>query len=261
MTSSNAQPYVQDPSQSPSAPPHSPITPAIQFAEPLPSSSRVSSDPPASPKSQPKPSSQASGSATFISQPPAITVPEDDNIDAIALRAAIYTLQIQKEKSIRDVKTLQKLKSLASDDPERFLDEYSSGKLRHEAARKDPLAATFEDVNEEEADDEDDEETEDAREGSSFPTIPSHQKVVRCPPINWSKYQIVGAPLDRMHEEQRRRPTPGEPATEGSLYMQPQHEHAIYAPYDPLKDRIEQGQAQVQPYHPMVTRRTSTKPG
>ncbi|KAI0200097.1 hypothetical protein F4808DRAFT_430560 [Astrocystis sublimbata] len=43
--------------------------------------------------------------------------------------------------------------------------------------------------------------------------IPKPQNVVRCPPINWSQYAVVGESLDKLHNDQLRRPAQGAPAT------------------------------------------------
>lgn len=259
MSSSTFNSYNLERSQSPKAPPISPITPAAQFAVPATS---FSPDQPTSPRTvpPPRPGWSSQQRPEYISQPPSISVAEDDNIDAIALRAAIYTLQIQKEKSLRDIRTLQKLKSAAGQDPEAFLNEYTSGRLRHEQNGRDPLGATFEDNA---GDDEETEETRPEFGTSAYPVIPSRQNVVRCPPVNWAKYEILGAPLDRLHEAQRMRPSPGEPARDGDIWKGPiPNEHSIYAPYDPFKDRFVNAQPQqsVQPIHPMMTRKASTRP-
>jgi hypothetical protein len=73
----------------------------------------------------------------------------------------------------------------------------------------------------------------DGSPASKFGHIPTPQNVVRMPPINWAKYQVVGEPLNRMHEEQLYRPTPGEPRRERAP------EHVLAAPYRPLVDHLE----------------------
>lgn len=72
---------------------------------------------------------------------------------------------------------------------------------------------------------------------SGFGRVPAPQNVVRMPPINWSKYQIVGEPLDKIHEEERRRPSSGEPRREDSTHRPP--EHVLASPYRPLVDRLD----------------------
>ncbi|XDG06539.1 hypothetical protein ABKA04_006154 [Annulohypoxylon sp. FPYF3050] len=77
--------------------------------------------------------------------------------------------------------------------------------------------------------------------------LPKPQNVVRCPPINWSQYAVVGESLDKLHAEQLRRPTQGVPA---SLAADGRYEFSaapgrqeryvgIAAPYAPGKDRID----------------------
>lgn len=259
MTSTSVPVDNTDDLQSPKAPPISPITPAAQFAIPV--TNNFSPDQPTSPRTVPpaRPDWHPADQSEFIAQPSSVAIPEDENVDAIALRAAIYTLEIQKQKSLRDIKTLQKLKAAAAENPERFLDEYTAGRLKHERAPGDALSATFE---ADDSDDEEEEETSQDTRADPFPAIPSRQNVVRCPPVNWAKYEIIGAPLDRLHEAQRLRPTAGEPAREGGQFLAPAvPNHAIFAPHDPLKDRLENVQSQsVQPIHPMITRKSSTRP-
>lgn len=43
-------------------------------------------------------------------------------------------------------------------------------------------------------------------------TLPKPQTVVRCPPINWAQYAVVGESLDKLHREQLTAPTLGKPA-------------------------------------------------
>jgi len=59
---------------------------------------------------------------------------------------------------------------------------------------------------------------------------------VRTPPVNWAKYHIVGPPLDRMHEEQRRNPTLGELRRDEAERAP---DHVVAAPYRPFVDKIE----------------------
>lgn len=51
-------------------------------------------------------------------------------------------------------------------------------------------------------------------------TLPKPQTVVRCPPINWAQYAVVGEPLDKLHREQLTAPTLGAPAvlSSGGVY-------------------------------------------
>ena len=47
-------------------------------------------------------------------------------------------------------------------------------------------------------------------------TLPKPQTVVRCPPINWAQYAVVGDSLDKLHREQLTAPTLGAPAVLGN---------------------------------------------
>ncbi|OTB08861.1 hypothetical protein M426DRAFT_316890 [Hypoxylon sp. CI-4A] len=79
-------------------------------------------------------------------------------------------------------------------------------------------------------------------------TVPKPQNVVRCPPINWSQYAIVGESLDKLHAEQQAAPSQGTPAT---LAPDGRYEHkgggsgrqekliGVAAPYNPSKDQIQ----------------------
>ncbi|KAL2122469.1 hypothetical protein VTJ04DRAFT_2924 [Mycothermus thermophilus] len=46
-------------------------------------------------------------------------------------------------------------------------------------------------------------------------TLPKPQTIVRCPPINWAQYGVVGESFDKLHAEQLAAPTPGVPAVLG----------------------------------------------
>ncbi|KAK3299021.1 uncharacterized protein B0H64DRAFT_87966 [Chaetomium fimeti] len=45
--------------------------------------------------------------------------------------------------------------------------------------------------------------------------LPKPQTVVRCPPVNWAQYGVVGESLDKLHAEQVAAPTPGAPKVLG----------------------------------------------
>ena len=107
----------------------------------------------------------------------------------------------------------------------------------------------YEEEEDEEAEEEDDDEEggdepESAREKESRMEIPGSQNVVRAPPINWAQYHIVGESLDKLHEEQRRRPVGGEPIGEEDLRPKERArapEHVIAKPYDPFVDKLGTG--------------------
>ncbi|CAJ2501777.1 Uu.00g046300.m01.CDS01 [Anthostomella pinea] len=84
----------------------------------------------------------------------------------------------------------------------------------------------------------------------AWATLPEPQNVVRCPPINWSQYAVVGESLDRIHNEQLARPPQGVPAVmtpdgkfefkagDGGLGRQEKYV-GVAAPYAPGKDRLD----------------------
>lgn len=84
---------------------------------------------------------------------------------------------------------------------------------------------------------------------SKFGTVPGPQNIVRSPPINWAKYHIVGESLDKLHEEQRARPNPGQPRRDDDPLRAPKH--VIAKPYSPWADKI--------PDSPMRTRSVTKK--
>ncbi|KAK4237856.1 hypothetical protein C8A03DRAFT_34155 [Achaetomium macrosporum] len=91
--------------------------------------------------------------------------------------------------------------------------------------------------------------------------LPKPQNIVRCPPINWAQYGVVGESLDKLHAEQLAAPTPGAPmvlgpggtyefkaggsgggdpaAPAGGGGEQPRRLLGIAAPYNPLRDKLE----------------------
>ncbi|KAI0383846.1 hypothetical protein F5Y04DRAFT_22514 [Hypomontagnella monticulosa] len=76
--------------------------------------------------------------------------------------------------------------------------------------------------------------------------LPKPQNIVRCPPINWSQYAVVGESLDKLHAEQIARPSQGVPATlasDGRYEFKGEGKQekllGIAAPYMPGKDRLD----------------------
>lgn len=229
-------------SQSPSRPPVSPITPTVaaaQLARPEPQDARPRVAPP-----QPPPT------ATFRQQPPSVPISESENPDAIALRSAISLLQLQREKSKRDLKALEDLKAAAVQDPHAFV--RSLQEQRKEAAGKPrdmltPTLADIADLAASESAQGHPVEKDGVRKDSTqvegpipdkptFPPVPQPQNVVRCPPVNWAKYHIVGEPLDKMHEEQKRYPGASEPPRAQNGARAPPHR--VAAPYSPFTDGV-----------------------
>ncbi len=166
---------------------------------------------------------------------------------------------------------MEQIKQAALADPEAFLKELREGRLRGKSAVGDLLGPTLGDTLDDIAEQPDRElgqsEIPDSQEtppadtgspllppaapaqSSKFPPIPQPQNVFRTPPINWAKYHVVGESLDKLHEEQRQRPIPGQPARDEPAGRAPLH--VIAAPYSPFADKP----------HPMQTRKDSKRLG
>ncbi|PQE24812.1 Cysteine and histidine-rich domain-containing 1 protein [Rutstroemia sp. NJR-2017a BVV2] len=177
-------------------------------------------------------------------QDPQVSVPQpkpeqirlDENPDVLAMRSTISILQLQARKAERDMLTLQRIKERALGDPEGFVRSLKGEDVRSEGVVDEGVESSSDE------DEEDDDETrgngndamEDVklesenevrvngqtdfdarREGppkEKWEKLPTPQNIVRCPPINWAKYGVVGESLDKMHEDQVRRPSEGFPA-------------------------------------------------
>ncbi|KZM26270.1 uncharacterized protein EKO05_0002185 [Ascochyta rabiei] len=239
-------------SESPTSdrPPVSPITPTATAAQLAPierseSRPRNAPPPPSAPASAPAPTA-------FRQQPPSVPISESENPDAIALRSAISLLQLQREKSKRDLKALEELKHAAVQDPHGFMLSLQQQKAQAARAHSDvltPTLAGLADVAESDSDNDDDttagqqsgagrkdSANVDSRVAPKFPAVPQPQNVVRCPPIEWAKYHIVGEPLNKMHEEQKKWPGSSEPPKLANGHRAPPH--SVAAPYSPFKDAV-----------------------
>ncbi|KAK4637684.1 uncharacterized protein CLAFUR5_01905 [Fulvia fulva] len=156
---------------SPRAPAYSPITPKVQPVLPVPVASAT--QPPFVPPDHgaaftfqaPVPDAHTQQPARekplippteYIPQPPNLPFSSDDASDAIALRAAISTLQFQKKKAQGDLKTLQSLKQLALDDPAHFKTELAAGKLTEQRPTLGDLRAILDQESDGDDEDEDD---------------------------------------------------------------------------------------------------------
>lgn len=226
----------------PPCPPYSPVTPEFAHLDPVASGEATIIPPPLSPSPKShapetptyRPPRPPAAPAVFKPEPPPVPISESENPDAIALRSAISILQMQKQQSLRDIQALDRMKEAAAADPDGFARELAAGRLRTEDRGAVIQFSEDDAMDTDEKDEEGGKSTPgDGSTASKFGRIPAPQNVVRMPPINWAKYQIVGEPLDRMHEEQLRRPHPGEPRRE------PAPEHVLAAPYRPLVDQLE----------------------
>jgi hypothetical protein len=173
----------------------------------------------------------------FIDEPDPLPISLEENSDAIALKAALSILQMQKQQSQRDIKQLDKMKAAANTEPEAFIDALKAGKL----SKAPPRAVIDVDDCDDDGDDVDGGNpsnfiADSEKLNCDIGQFPNPQNVVRCPPINWAKYHVVGESLDKLHEEQRRRPEPGNPRRDE--YGRPL-EHVIAAPYRPSVDKLE----------------------
>lgn len=243
---------------SPVAPDYSPITPKAQPALPATYLSQNSQQviPGGNDYGQPAQSIHSIAqpshppTAEFLPEPAPRPFSDEDAPDAIALRAAISSLQFQKKKAQDDIRALEKIKKKALDEPELFKTELAAGRLQEQKPKIADLQAI---LDHEGSDDDDDEvvlgasagdgDTEMTPAGApdmkpAFDRIPGPQNVVRMPYINWDKYNIAGSPLDAMHEQQRRWP--------GTAYgLEKGREHTVAAPYSPWMDSLDgQGQQQ-----------------
>ncbi|CAF9916005.1 MAG: hypothetical protein ALECFALPRED_010466 [Alectoria fallacina] len=273
---------------SPAAPPYSPITPTMSNSLPATSTEAAAANnnsynknhkqrpyaPPPAPRLSYVPPPQASNSyapllstrplptAQMPEPPQPVPISESTNSDAIALRAAMSILQLQRQQALRDMQTLEKQKEAAVANPEAFARDIASGKIRARGMRgilgpvgevQDGLKVVdsrrkgereggpADDVEDggdlDDSGDEGDKSTADT--SKAFGEIPSEQNVVRMPPINWAKYHIVGESLDKLHEEQRSRPVAGQPLRDADLKpKQRAPEHIIASPYDPWRDKL-----------------------
>ena len=88
--------------------------------------------------------------------------------------------------------------------------------------------------------------------------LPKPQTVVRCPPVNWAQYGVIGESLDKLHAEQIAAPSLGAPVVLGPggaldpsniarmsggdrssvESVQSRRLVGIAAPYDPLRDNL-----------------------
>ena len=214
-------------STSPSPPPYSPITPIMSATRLYENNTSYSSAPP----------------SDTTQQRPLLSLTESENSDAIALRSAISILQIQRQQTLRDLKTLEQQKKVALANPEAFIADVVAGKVKTSSTGIFSAGSDPESQDKEPGigfaqspwySDEDDDRPQSKTPKSVI--IPGPQDIVRTPPINWAKYHIVGKSLDKLHGEQQARPNPGQPRRDEELIRPP--EHVIAAPYNPWNDKL-----------------------
>lgn len=201
----------KDGSSSPPRPSYSPVTPTLSHEQLA---------------TEEKPGER------FIAEPPPLPLSLDDNADAIAIKATLSLLQMQRQQSLKDIRDLDKLKDAALDDPRGFADELRAGKLKKPQAGE----VVFDDVEVEDDKDEVHEVPNNKEETiSRFSQLPNAQNIARCPPIEWSKYHIVGKPLEEIHETQKKYPG----STERDFASGRANEHEMTAPYRPFIDKLD----------------------
>ncbi|GKT55041.1 hypothetical protein ColTof4_08098 [Colletotrichum tofieldiae] len=235
-------------SSSPARPPISPITPTLPPARlPDPAAPFAADRPVLTHTSQPP-------TAPAIPPPRPEPIDFESNPDVLALKSAISILQMQSKKAAADVQALNAAKNAAVENPSAFLADLGAGKVHTQGDKLFP-----------ESDSDSDDETEGkkadqgAGEGGAeqgkakaqpqpWESLPKPQNVVRCPPINWSQYAVVGESLDKIHADQIARPSQGAPATLGpngtyEFKGEPGGNQrpfiGVAAPYTPGKDRID----------------------
>ncbi|KAK4201288.1 hypothetical protein QBC40DRAFT_278540 [Triangularia verruculosa] len=272
---SRSRPQPQPPTAStqrqpsPTRPPISPITPKLDPTKPV---------PPHLPKETPIPpptipdfslsrpllshTSQAP-TPTVIPPPQPVHLDFDSNPDVLALKSAISILQLQRQRAQADIQNLHKAKLSALNDPAAFVADLTSGKV---GQKEEGLFGGSPPSDDDDDSDDDDEDTKkpdgdqpDKEKEPAWRKLPKPQTIVRCPPINWNQYAIVGESLDKLHAEQVKAPTPGVPVvmsgnTQGTFEFtagagtsarglvgsnQPQKLVGIAAPYVPGRDKIE----------------------
>ncbi|KAF5653434.1 hypothetical protein F25303_2306 [Fusarium sp. NRRL 25303] len=236
---------------SPTRPPVSPITPPLRPTQ-RPATEAASASASASAGAGGRPSlTHSQPDQTAIPPPAPQPIAFDSNPDVIALKSAISVLQIQRQRATADIQALSRAKDEAVQDPEAFIKDLVAGKIN-----------APEDGSDSDSDDEDTamsgQDTgnqQDPGEGSSkqriatqppaWTTLPQPQNVVRCPPINWSQYAVVGDSLDKLHNEQVTRPNQGTPATIGANGMyefrgegKQERYQGVAAPYNPTQERL-----------------------
>ena len=160
----------------------------------------------------------------YMEEPPPLSISLEENPDAIALRATLSLLQMQRQQSLKDIRDLDRIRDAAMDDPDLFVQELQAGNLKKPAAHE----IVLDDI---EYEDDDDETSKTSEVTSKFSKLPNPQNITRCPPIEWSKYHILGDSLNQMHEHQKQHPG----VSINDFASEP---HSVTAPYRPFKEKI-----------------------
>ncbi|KAI1132078.1 hypothetical protein F5Y10DRAFT_16726 [Nemania abortiva] len=257
------QPQPSPRSASPVRPTYSPITPPLN----------ATTLPP-----RPAYTHSSHADATAVPAPAPEPIDFDSNPDVLALKSAISILQMQRKKAERDMATLGRVKGAALAEPETFVRDLATGRVRVEGeglfaggvreGKESGSSSEGESDSENESEGDDDGqpqgETREAEttnvkpdpdakmsEPPPWAAIPKPQNIVRCPPINWSQYAVVGESLDKLHNEQVQRPVQGTPAVltpdgrfefkggDGAGIGKQERYMGVAAPYAPGKDKLD----------------------
>ncbi|EXJ76986.1 hypothetical protein A1O3_10143 [Capronia epimyces CBS 606.96] len=208
--------HEHESSGSPQRPSYSPVTPTLSHTSLAQDDDRVELPP-----------------SQFMDEPDPVPIDLDDNPDAMALRATLSVLQLQRQQALRDMRDLDKMKQAAMEDPEQFVKDLQEGKLTgppRQGVEVDEMESL--------------EHETPARDGSKFGRFPSAQNVMRSPPVEWAKYHVVGEALDRIHEVQQHYPGYTEDMQGRADQPLPQ---TVAAPYRPFMDRLDGAQAASKP--------------
>ncbi|KAG5929904.1 hypothetical protein E4U42_003965 [Claviceps africana] len=232
----------------------SPITPPLAPAQPLGAAIGAAGNPPR--PRQPLTHSSQPSQQMGIPPPHPEPIDFESNPDVIALKSAISVLQVQKGRATRDIQDLSRIRAEALADPEAFIKDLAAGNVKP----RDDSAFVFGSDDSDQDSQEKDNNPPTARRRTdkhkhkhkhkhkprAWSALPKPQNVVRCPPINWAQYAVVGESLDKLHAEQVSRPSQGTPAVlgPGGLYRTggegaQETYNGVAAPYDPARDAID----------------------
>ncbi|RKF83527.1 hypothetical protein GcM3_012046 [Golovinomyces cichoracearum] len=186
---------------------------------------------------------------TTIAPPSPKPINFHENIDVLALKSTISLLQLQKATATRDIRTLQRIKIRALQNPQEFARALMSGDIK---TRSDPLFHPGSNFDKHDKEDVQSISTDQNDHQFPRPTtcswekLPAPQNIVRAPPINFAQYAIVPDSLDKLHSDQLSRPTEGIPRHIGpdGDYIdmgegnRRECDMGVAAPYQPSRDKI-----------------------
>ncbi|GAB7364932.1 hypothetical protein MBLNU230_g5720t1 [Neophaeotheca triangularis] len=115
----------------------------------------------------------------YVPEPPSLPFSSEDSSDAIALRAAISTLQFQRKKAQDDLRALEKIKKLALQDPQHFSNELAAGRVKEERRPGSGMQALLERAGNEGPDT--DTDTDDENEPNVVPGATAEASTTRPP--------------------------------------------------------------------------------